>query len=182
MSKNDLHIISKCLKGNDAAQRELYERYRVKWYMLSLRYAKSRDEANDIFQEGLICIFNDLHQYDSNRGQFSTWSCRVLVNAALRFLKKHSWNSMVAYLDHLDEMTSSEVSIIETLSAQELIGLLQKLPTGYRIVFNMYAIEGYSHKEIAEYLGIAEGTSKSQLAKARKVLREKLELQLINEL
>ncbi len=181
MSKKDLHIITKCLRGDEAAQRELYELYRVKWYMLSLRYANSRDEANDILQEGLICIFNDLHQFDDGRGKFSTWSCRVLVNAALRYLRKHSWNTMVSYLDHLDEITSSEIDIVDKISAKELTGILQKLPTGYRIVFNMYAIEGYSHKEISEHLGIAEGTSKSQLAKARKALREKLEVQLINK-
>lgn len=181
MSKSDLHIISKCLVGDDTAQRELYDRYRVKWYMLSLRYSNSRDEANDIMQEGLICIFNDLHQFDGARGKFSTWSCRVLVNAALRYLKKHSWNAMVSYLDHLDDITSQEICIVDKLSAKELTALLQTLPTGYRIVFNMYAIEGYSHKEISKHLGIAEGTSKSQLAKARKALREKLELQLINK-
>jgi len=179
MSKNEHHIISKCLRGDDAAQRELYDLYRVKWYMLSLRYSNSRDEANDIMQEGLIGIFNDLHQFDSTRGKFSTWSCRVLVNAALRYLKKHSWHSMVSYLDHLEDITSQEINIVDKLSAKELTGLLQKLPTGYRIVFNMYVIEGYSHKEIALHLGIAEGTSKSQLAKARKALREKLEVQLI---
>lgn len=181
MPNKELHIISKCLQGNEASQRDLYELYRVKWYMLSLRYANSRDEAADILQEGLICIFNDLHQFDSSRGKFVTWSCRVLVNAALRYLKKHSWNSMVSYLDHLDDITSNEVNIVDRLSAKELTELLQRLPTGYRIVFNMYAIEGFSHKEIAEHLGIAEGTSKSQLAKARKALREKLEVQLINK-
>lgn len=181
MPKNSLHIISKCLEGDDSAQRELYKLYRVKWYMLSLRYSNSRDEAADIMQEGLICIFNDLHQFDSNKGRFVTWSSRVLVNAALRYLKKHSWNSMISYLDHLDDITSNEVTIVDKLSAEELTTLLQKLPTGYRIVFNMYAIEGYSHKEIANHLGIAEGTSKSQLAKARKALREKLEIQLIHK-
>jgi len=122
-----------------------------------------------------------LHQYDERKSQFSTWSSRVIVNAALRYLKKNSWNATFSELDRDQETNSNEVPVYDQLAEQELISLLQTLPTGYRIVFNMYAIEGYGHKEIAEALGITIGTSKSQLSKARKMLRAKLETHLISK-
>lgn len=135
-------------------------------------------QADDIFQEGLIQIFNSLKQFDESRGLFSTWSSRVMVNAALRYLKKYSWiNSMGDLGDELERESDCE-SVMEHLAAKELTQMIQLLPVGYRMVFNMFAVEGYSHKEIAKELGISEGTSKSQLSKARRELRKQLESQL----
>lgn len=180
MKKTDIELIAKSTQGDDQSQRELYMRYRERWYKLSLRYGRNKEEANDILQEGLVSIYNDMHQYDHTRSKFITWSNRVLVNAALRYLKKNAWNATFTDISDADEGTNNEVGIYDQLAEKELILILQSLPTGYRIVFSMYAIEGYSHKEIAKALKITEGTSKSQLSKARKMLKTKLESQLIS--
>ncbi len=136
-------------------------------------------QADDIMQEGLIKIFNNLDQYKRHKGAFSTWSNRVLVNAALSFLKRTSWNDTLTQLEEAHIIENGEESIYDHLSAQELTKLIQTLPVGYRLIFNLYAIEGYTHPEIAKLLDISAGTSKSQLSKARKALRIKLESQLI---
>lgn len=178
MTNNFVHIINKAIKGDQKAQRLIYDQYRHMWYMISMRYGKDRMQADDIMQEGLIRIYNDLHQYDINKSQFSTWSSRVLINAALRYLKKSNWHDTLLDLDHAAETPEENNSIFNQLAAKEMTEMIQKLPIGYRIVFNMYAVEGYTHKEIAEQLGIAEGTSKSQLSKARVYLRKELESHL----
>lgn len=180
MERTDIELIAKSTRGDERSQRELYMRYRVRWYMLSLRYGRNKEEADDILQEGLVNIFNDLHQFDHTKGKFTTWSCRVLVNAALRFLKKNAWNATFSDIEEIREEENNEVSVYDQLAEKELISILQELPAGYRIVFSMYAIEGYTHKEIAQALSITEGTSKSQLSKARKMLKLKLESQLIS--
>ena len=166
------------MKGDALAQRQLYDMHRTRWFMLCLRYGKSKSEAEDILQEGLIRIFKDLHQYDERRSQFSTWSNRLIVHAALHFLKKNQWHKSLLDIDdvHMDNHNSDE--IYSKIAAKELTHLIQGLPIGYRLVFNMYVIEGYTHKEIAKELGIKEGTSKSQLFKAKRELRSKLDLQL----
>lgn len=171
-------IIRKSVKGHPDAQRELYERYRTKWFMLAMRYGKNRSEAEDILQEGLIRIYKDLHQYDDRRSQFSTWSGRLIVHAALHYLKKNQWHKAILDIDSVDIEGYDGDEIYSKLAAKELTLLIQGLPIGYRIVFNMYVLEGYTHKEIADKLGIKEGTSKSQLFKAKKELRHRLESQL----
>lgn len=171
-------LINRSAKGHEEAQRELYVNYRVKWYMVSKRYARNNAEADDIFQEGLIQIYKDLHQFDSTRSSFDTWSSRVISHAALRYLRKHNWHNSMDDLEAAYDNVSEDETILEQLAAKELIGLLQSLPTGYRLVFNLFVLEGFSHKEIADKLNINEGTSRSQLAKAKRVLRKKLEYQL----
>ncbi len=163
------------MAGKEEAQRALYLEYRTKWYMLCLRYGKNRFEADDMLQEGLIQIFKDLHQFDVNRGSFATWSSRVLSNAALRYLKKQNWHNSIANIEEVYDHAVSEEDAYDKLAAKELTAFVQQLPMGYRLVFNMYVMEGYSHKEIAEQLEISVGTSKSQLSKAKKMLRNKLE-------
>jgi RNA polymerase sigma-70 factor (ECF subfamily) len=142
---------------------------------LALRYGKNRVEAQDVFQEGLINIFKDLHQFDSERGEFIHWSNRVLVNSALRFLKKNQWQNTFTDLKVAENEQEISESILDEMAAKELVQIIQQLPLGYRIVFNMYVIEGFSHKEIAGELEITIGTSKSQLSKAKKALRNILE-------
>lgn len=173
------HIIKKARVGEEKAQRKLYEMYRSRWYMISKRYGKNKTQADDIFQEGMIQIFKDLKQFDETKSQFSTWSSRVLVNAALRYLKKENWINAVSDLDAVAEPIDQNVTIYQQLARKELTDIVQRLPMGYRIVFNMNVIEGYTHKEIAKSLGITEGTSKSQLSKARKALKRHLETFLI---
>lgn len=148
--------------------------------MMALRYGKNKHQADDIFQEGLIQIFNSLDKYDDRKASFQTWSNRVLINTALNFLKKHSWQDRFMELDLVDEIVATEEIVYQKIAEQELTVLIQQLPLGYRLVFNLFAIEGYTHKEISTQLGISEGTSKSQLSKARRYLKEKLERHLID--
>ena len=173
--QSDNDLIKNILHGKKSAERTLYERHRQRWFRLALRYGKNRVEAQDVFQEGLINIFKDLHQFDSERGEFPHWSNRVLVNAALRFLKKNQWQNTFADLKVAENEQEISESILDKMAAKELVQIIQQLPLGYRIVFNMYVIEGFSHKEIAAHLEITIGTSKSQLSKAKKALRNILE-------
>ncbi len=144
--------------------------------MICLRYARDKSEAEDILQEGLIQIFQQIKKYDPAKGTFASWSARVIVNKALEYLRKWRRLKFQEDLDGMQEDLILDNSIVEDISAKELIKTIQKLPTGYQVVFNMYTIEGYSHKEIAEQLGISVGTSKSQLSKAKKILRNWIEV------
>jgi len=126
-----------------------------------------------MLQNGLINIYTKINQFNSERGNFKSWSSRIIVNDCLMFLRKNSFKSEDLN-DHHGIFDKSETSL-DILSAEELTKLIQQLPDGYRAVFNLYILEGYNHKEIAEKLNISEGTSKSQLFKAKKLLREKLE-------
>ncbi len=175
-------IIEQCIDGEEAAQRELYVLFRSKWYLICLRYGKNKQQADDIFQEGLIQVYRDLYQFDAKRASFATWSSRVMSHTAIRYLKKDSWNQTFMDLDEIKEPSFQEETIFDKMAAAELIELIKKLPNGYRIVFNMYVLEGYNHREIADQLGIAEGTSKSQLSKAKKMLQELLNFQLTQDL
>ena len=172
------NIIKLAIDGNAEAQRELYEEHRVYWYMLCMRYGKSKTQADDIFQEGLIKVYKDLYQFDDGKSAFRTWSSRVMVHSALRYLKKYTWLDTLSLEEEASHYEDTDETVYSKLAARELTMVVQQLPIGYRLVFNMYAIEGYSHKEIAAELGISDGTSKSQLSKARKYLRNKLESQL----
>lgn len=179
--QSDNELIQSILSGDKSAERKLYEQHRQRWFRLALRYGKNRGEAQDVFQEGLIGIFKDLHQFDSARGEFIPWSNRVLVNAALRFLKKNQWQNTFADIEVADQEKEVTENILDQIAAKELIEMIQQLPLGYRIVFNMYVLEGFSHKEIAEQLEISIGTSKSQLSKAKKALRSLLEGYFLKE-
>ena len=172
------HIIKASINGDEKAQRALYENYRTRWYMLSMRYGKNKMQGEDIFQEGMIQIYNDLNQYDSTKSGFSTWSSRIIVHTALRYLKKHNWANSFSNIEETYDIVDDNDSVFGQIAIKEMTLMLQKLPLGYRLVFNLYAIEGYSHKEIASQLSITVGTSKSQLSKARKQLRHVLESQL----
>ena len=173
--QSDNDLIKNILLGKKSFERILYERHRQRWFRLALRYGKNRVEAQDVFQEGLISVFKDLRQFDSERGEFIQWSNRVMVNAALRFLKKNQWQNTFTDLKIAKNEQEISESILDRIAAKELVQIIQQLPLGYRIVFNMYVIEGFSHKEIATELNISTGTSKSQLSKAKKALRNILE-------
>ncbi|MFK7807417.1 MAG: RNA polymerase sigma factor [Saprospiraceae bacterium] len=174
-------IITESIEGIEESQRELYLRYRSKWYMLCLRYGKNKYEADDIFQEGLIRVYKDLHQFDETRSGFETWSSRLMSHAALRYLKKNNWHQAITNIEEVQEAPDEQETVYDHLAAKELTSIIQELPIGYRLVFNMYVLEGYSHKEIATELNISEGTSKSQLFKAKKMLRGKIEFQLMGK-
>jgi len=169
-------IIARAKNKDRKAQGMLYAEFNVKWFMISLRYCSNRADASDVLQNALVKIFLKLDQFDSVRGNFSSWSSKIVVNESLMFLRQRS-NAFknVEVNDELLAFNENE-SPIDILSAEELTSLIQKLPDGYRTVFNLYVIEGYNHNEIADLLKITSGTSKSQLSKARKLLQQKLEV------
>jgi RNA polymerase sigma-70 factor (ECF subfamily) len=165
-------IIEGCRKGKSRYQEELYKLLAPKMYGLCLKYAGDKDDAKDIMQDGFIKVFQKIEQYDG-RGSFEGWVRRILINTALE-----KYRSQVT-LSRLDEKMNVpdegvESNIYEKLSAEDLLGLVQQLTPQYRMVFNLYAIEGYNHKEISELLGISEGTSKSNLSRARLILQERV--------
>ena len=165
-------------KGNPTAQRYLYEQYKVAMFTVCLRYSRDRSEAEDILQEGFLTIFKDLHQY-TGKGKIGGWMRKVMVNTALQYLRK--WKKDWRHLDSQDyqDAFQSSDNVFHKLGLQELTRMIQQLPDGYKVVFNLFVIEGYSHKEIAELLGISENTSKTQLFKAKAALRKQLEQQLL---
>lgn len=165
-------LIKGCLAGKPEAQRILYERFADKMYGVCLRYARDREEAQDILQDGFIRVFRKLELYKGT-GSLEGWIRRVIVNVALRYCQRNA-RMFVVGLENAEE--EADVEIIEQQFAYEaMLEMVQSLPDGYRMVFNLYAIEGFSHKEIGEKLGISEGTSKSQLARARKQLQKMVE-------
>jgi len=170
--RTEKDLIRACLQGERIAQKEIFQMYSGKMLAICLRYARNRQEAEDIFQDGFVKVFTHLKEFES-QGSFEGWIRKIMIHTALRTNKKKYISHEEAGLDHVPEdMILPEV--FSLLSEAELIKLISSLPDGYRIVFNMYAIEGFSHKEIGEMLGIEESTSRSQLAKARKLLQEKV--------
>jgi RNA polymerase sigma-70 factor (ECF subfamily) len=168
-------LIEGCLKGDPQAQRGLYEQYKVPLFRLCLRYASSREEAEDMLQEGFLKVFADLGQY-RGEGALGGWMRRVVLNVALQHLRRQKQWPATTDLEELPEIADgSAEQMFSQLRAKALLGLIQQLPPGYRTVFNLYVIEGYTHREIAEMLSISENTSKSQLSKAKALLRRVLE-------
>lgn len=177
---DEMRLIKKCLRSDPKAQRALYEKHRQSWFMTCLRYGKSKMEAEDIFQNGLISIYKDMHQFDEKKAKFSTWSNRVMANAALQFLRKWNRIDKLAVDEEYGLSQPVKEDIYDILSAKELTKMVQNLPDGYRVVFNMYVIEGYKHREIAEILKVSVNTSKSQLFKAKQMLKKEVELMFQN--
>ncbi len=176
---DEKEIIKEVLAGNSKAQRLLYEKYSRLMFMVCLRYAKNRFEAEDILQEGFLQIYRDLKQYRGN-GALSAWMKKVMVNNALQYIRRTKKQGFIFEVEWAADIVSEECSVLDKMSAEELIRLIQRLPTGYRVVFNLYVIEGYSHREIADLLGIGISTSKSQLFKAKAALRHMFEKQLLS--
>ena len=163
-------------RGDYAAQRDLYTQYRTKWFMTCMRYLPNRADAEDALQNGLVHIFSKLDQYNPDLGEFGGWTSRILTNECIQIIRKNQKHMITQELSNDLPVFYPEESGHDKISREDIMKIIQKLPTGYRIIFNMYVFEGYSHKEIAEQLNISEGTSKSQLFKARKMLQEALEV------
>jgi len=165
-------LIKACKKQDRAAQRLLYEQYSPKMFGVVRRYVRHREDAEDILVEAFFKVLTKIHQYKGT-GNFEGWIRRVVVNESLMFLrKKHSFHLMVE-LHTID--APNHLTIEDDLAAQDILNLLAELPTGYRTIFNLYVLEGYKHREIAELLDISINTSKSQLILAKKRMREILE-------
>lgn len=162
-------LIKSCLAGNGAAQQKLYETFAGQMLGVCFRYTKSMEDAQDVLQDGFINVFRNLHQYKME-GELGAWIRRIMVNAALNYLKrkKRYQAEMLLMDDHMHPVADDNVVI--DMSAKELAQLIRQLPSGYQAVFNLHAVEGYSHVEIAQLLGINEGTSRSQYLRARNLL------------
>jgi RNA polymerase sigma-70 factor (ECF subfamily) len=175
-SLSEKDAISGAKKGDYGCQRHLYEQYRTKWFMLCMRYLPNKADAEDALQNGLIHIFSKLDQFRPELGEFGGWTSKIIANECIMIIRKNQKNMIIQELVNDLPVLSVEESALDKISREDIMRIIQKLPTGYRIIFNMYVFEGYSHKEIAEQLNISEGTSKSQLFKARKMLQEALEV------
>jgi RNA polymerase sigma-70 factor (ECF subfamily) len=172
---SDLQIIEGCARHNRKAQQVLYDRYSRLLLGVCLRYASDKAEAEDILQDSFLKIYFNINEY-SGTGSFVGWLRKVTVNTAITHYHK---NLKFRYHVDIDEYVSEETGVSsfeeDLFTSEELFRVLNELPSGYRMVFNLYAVEGYKHKEIAEMLGIDTNTSKSQYSRARAVIREKLE-------
>ena len=169
----DLQLIDLCIKGDRASQKVLYNRLAPRMFPLCIRYIGDRVQAEDILQEGFITLFSKLENY-KGEGSFEGWARKIFVTTALMSLRKKDALKMSEELDAVRGMKDDLPSQGQNIGYKELMKLVTELPTGFRTVFNMYAIEGYSHKEIGEMLGISETTSRTQLSRARIWLQKKI--------
>ena len=168
----DKELITLCKNGNRLAQRDLFNKFAPKMYVICLRYARHRLEAEDIMQDAFIKVYKNLDQFQF-KGSFEGWIKRIMINTALKNYNKSSFQKeQIGIHESYNESTSAKA--YSNLGQTELLNLVNELPNGYKLVFNLYAIEGFKHKEIAEVLNIDEGTSRSQLLKARKVLQQRI--------
>ena len=184
LAEKNVHIdeiINGCLNGDSNAQRLLFKKFASKMLGICMRYCRNNDVAKDAMQEGFVKVFNNLAGFKKDSA-IETWMTRIMINAALNELRRNRKYDFIDDIDGMNESVEQSVDVnadaVSKMSHEELIQLLQTIPDGYRVVFNMYAIEGYSHKEIAETLKISEGTSKSQLNRARLHLKNLVESKL----
>lgn len=166
-------ILEKAIQGDEKAFKHLYDSLSGKMYSLCIRYAGNTNDANDMFQEAFIRVYRSLHSY-KGLGVFEGWVRKIFVNTCLDYLKNKQRLLYSELNTQEDTRLSVDLDGIEKLSKEELSKIIQQLPHGYRLIVNLYLVEGYSHKEISEMLGIAEGTSKSQLSRARLLLQKEI--------
>ncbi|KGE14263.1 RNA polymerase sigma factor [Sphingobacterium deserti] len=173
MEKQPLEILwAKCLKGERKAQFELYQLFSKKMFAVCLRYASDEQLAKDILQIGFIKVFQKAEYFES-KGSLEGWIRKIMVNTAIEHYRRNNI-AMVESVDERHEEIAGSVESADAVHYKDLLALIQLLPAGYRTIFNLYAIDGYSHREIAEKLSISEGNSKSQLSRARQWLKERL--------
>jgi len=163
------YIIAGCLHNEPSAQRELYNRFSPKMLAVCYRFAQSREDAEDMLQEGFIKVFTQIHTFQ-NKGAFEGWIRRIVVHTCINFLKKYKKFNDNVDLDHADSVFIKEETIPSIMQAKQVNECIRLLPVGYRTVLNLYAIEGYSHKEISVMLDIEESTSRSQYTRAKSML------------
>lgn len=166
-------LLQGLLAGDRLAQRQLYEAFSRKFLALCLRYLKDREQAEDVMIQSFMKIFEKLSQFQG-KGSFEGWMKRIVVTQALMAIRSNRSLILAVSLEDAEKVQEPATEALNQLELAELMELVQNLPLGYRTVFNLFAIEGYSHQEIGELLGITESTSKSQLNRARSVLKEKI--------
>ena len=171
LPSTDQRLVKNCRKGDSKAQRELYERYAPQMLSVCRRYVRSLEDAEEVLSNAFIKVFAKIDQY-SGEGALGGWIRRIMVNEALNYIRYQK--NLFVEVDHENHAEISHSGFSDKMDADHLLAMVAELPLGYRTVFNLYGIEGYTHKEIGEMLGISENTSKSQLSKARKHLQERL--------
>lgn len=168
--RNLRHIIEGCQRQDRASQKELYQRFADQLMAVSLRYARDSHQAKDILQNAFLKIFAHVKKFRFGEGSFEGWMSRIVVNEALSQYRRNSFLHLSGTEVYSPD-AYEDAAVVSQLAAEDLLALLAQLPDGYRIVFNLKVLEGYSHKEIAQQLGIAESASRSQLARAKRMLR-----------
>lgn len=164
----DIDLVQECVLGNRHYQEVFYKKYSQKMYNLCLAYTSSHDDAKDVMQDGFVKAFTSLKHYQGN-GSLEGWVRKIIVNTAIDFYRKKSKEIKNINIDDVHDLTY-DVSVLDALHAKHLVDLIQKLPEGANLIFNLYVVEGYSHEEIAKKLDISIGTSKSQLSRAKSLL------------
>lgn len=168
------YLIEQCIKGNRQCQKEMYDRFASKMFAICLRYAKNQMDAEDILQEAFIKVFNNLHKFRCE-GSFDGWIRRIFVNTAIECLRRRNdYSTSDGSENYLPDTNKNG---LQNLYEKDVLRSVNTLSNGYRKVFTMYAVDGYSHKEIASQLGITESTSKSQFSRAKVALRDMLATQ-----
>lgn len=176
---SDSELVKGVLQGSSVHQTALYQQYSVPMFRVVMRFARDRAEAEDMLQDGFIRVFRDMTQFRGD-GALGGWIRRIMVNTALSHLRKQrDFIRDIPDFSPFENRLRTDEDFASNLDVETLMGYLQKLPPGYRAVFNLYAIDGFSHEEIAEQLGISIGTSKSQLFKAREFLKRILDKSFI---
>ncbi len=168
LSESDL--IQGCINGERRMQEALYGRFAPKMYAVCLRYAGNSDDAQDILQDGFIKVYKNLARF-RGEGSFEGWIRRIFVNTSIEHLRRKTYLKPIAEKEE-NTIPVKEKSVLDNLGEKDILKLVKQLSPGYRTVFNLYVVEGYTHKEIGDILGISEGTSKSQLARARVILQD----------
>jgi RNA polymerase sigma factor (sigma-70 family) len=173
MMISDEELIQNCLKGNSKFQKILFDRYAPKMLGVVSRYFTSIEEAQDALQDGFVKVYTKLEDF-GGLGSFEGWIRRIMVNTSLNLIRANQKHQFHADIDEIQEFIEDENQSYDHLSTQDMLRIIQEMPTGYRTVFNLYEIEGYHHQEIADEFGISVNTSKSQLLKARLYLRKRV--------
>ena len=174
-------LIAGCKEGKPRAQKKLFEQYASVMLSVCVRYVPDRETARDILQDGFIKIYTKINTY-SGEGSFAGWIRRIFVTTALEYLRQNDALRQSASIEeYYNTIVDEKETVLDKISADDLMDGISKLPNGYRTIFNLYAIEGYSHSEIAEMIGISESTSRSQYMRARNILQKNVQLLIGHE-
>ena len=179
MKKPPVKLIEDCIKGKGLAQKRLFELYKNAMLGICYRYARDKAEAEDMMIEGFLNIFKKIHTY-AYKGSFAGWMRKTMVCSAIDYYRKYKKENFHSNIEDQNGLVFREPEMLEKLAAEDILKVIRSLPSGYQMVFNLFVIEGYSHKEIASLLNISESTSKTQYRKARlQLIKELKDLQLI---
>jgi len=170
---NEGQLITDCQSGDRIAQKKLYEIYAGKMMGVCLRYCKDRETARDLLHDGFLKVFSHIGDFES-KGSFEGWVRRIMINTALEFLRKQTDEGHNLNIEEAYALSNGDFGVLEQLQAEELIAIIQRLPDTYRTVFNLFVVEGYSHREIAEVMTITESSSRVYLTRAKQLLQEML--------